>query len=57
MLTLGKRVRAERDGDAITGTALDLCTDGSLLLETDSGEQMPMHFGEVSVRGMMGYID
>lgn len=56
MLTLGRRVRAERDGDAITGTALDLGADGSLLLQTDDGETVSLCFGEVSVRGMMGYI-
>jgi len=56
MLTLGKRVRAERDGDSVTGYALDLGEDGSLLLQTDAGDILPMLFGEVSVRGMMGYI-
>jgi len=56
MLTLGRRVRAERDGDSITGEAVDLAPDGSLLLKTDAGELLSLHFGEVSVRGMMGYI-
>lgn len=56
MLTLGKRVRAERDGDAILGEAVDLAEDGSLLLRTEQGELLPLHFGEVSVRGMMGYV-
>ncbi|MBQ4085099.1 MAG: biotin--[Clostridia bacterium] len=56
MLTLHKRVRAERDGDSIVGEAIDMAEDGSLLLKTDSGEMLSLHFGEVSVRGMMGYI-
>lgn len=56
MLTLHKRVRAERDGDSIEGEAVGLAEDGSLLLKTDGGEILPMRFGEVSVRGMMGYI-
>lgn len=56
MITLGKRVRAERDGDAITGTAVDLGEDGSLLLITDELAPLSLRFGEVSVRGMMGYI-
>ena len=56
MLTLGKRVRAERDGDSIVGEAVDMGEDGSLLLKTDEGDILSMRFGEVSVRGMMGYI-
>ncbi len=56
MLTLGNRVRAERDGDAIVGFAEDLGEDGSLVLRLDSGEQLSLRFGEVSVRGMMGYV-
>lgn len=56
MLTLNRRVRALRDGDAIEGTAAELCPDGSLLLVTDSGERIELCFGEVSVRGMMGYV-
>lgn len=56
MLTLGQRVRAERDGDSIEGTAVDMAQDGSLLLKTDADELISLHFGEVSVRGMMGYI-
>ena len=56
MLTLGRRVRAERDGAAIEGLAEELCGDGALLLRLDSGEALKLRWGEVSVRGMMGYI-
>lgn len=56
MLTLDRRVRAERDGEVCIGTAIDLDEDGSLLLQADDGSMLSLRFGEVSVRGMMGYI-
>lgn len=56
MLTLGKKVRAERDGECIEGIAEELRADGSLLLRTKDGAAVPLYYGEVSVRGLMGYL-
>ncbi len=56
MVTLGHRVRAERDGEAVEGFAEALGGDGSLLLRLDGGETLALRWGEVSVRGMMGYV-
>ena len=55
MITLGRRVRAERDGQAVEGVAEALGADGALLLRLDGGASMALRWGEVSVRGMMGY--
>lgn len=57
MITLGKRIRAELDGEAQTGVAVRLMDDLSLLMLTDDGHEMPLNYGEVSVRGLMGYTD
>ncbi|MBO4368474.1 MAG: biotin--[acetyl-CoA-carboxylase] ligase [Clostridia bacterium] len=55
MVTLGKPILAERDGDAVRGTAMKLLDDCSLLMETDEGKELVLIYGEVSVRGIMGY--
>lgn len=49
--TLGKTVRA---GD-ITGTAAGFLPDGSLRIQTAEGETV-VHAGDVSVRGLYGYV-
>lgn len=56
MVTLNKRVRAESDGQGQIGMAIGLGDDGSLLLQTDDGQIHALRYGEVSVRGLMGYI-
>ncbi len=55
MVTLGKPIQAERDGDAVRGIALKLLDDCSLLMKTDEGKETALTYGEVSVRGIMGY--
>lgn len=55
-ITLGKPICAAK-GDLVRyGTALDIDPDGALIVRFDSGEVEAVNSGEVSVRGMYGYI-
>lgn len=53
--TLGARVRAELPGEIVEGVARDIAADGALILRADGGEELILHAGDVSVRGVMGY--
>ncbi|GAB7019920.1 biotin--[acetyl-CoA-carboxylase] ligase [Halostagnicola bangensis] len=39
-LTIGTRVRVDRTNEAVVGTAVDITETGSLVVETDDGEQI-----------------
>lgn len=55
-VTLGKAV-SWMAGDALHhGTALDLDEDGALILQLSDGTLKTAAFGEVSIRGMYGYL-
>lgn len=54
-VTLGKEVRL-MTGDHPRGTALDVTEDGSLLVRLDDGTITAVNSGEVSVRGLYGYV-
>lgn len=55
-VTLGKAV-SWMAGDALHhGTALDLDEDGGLVLQLSDGSIKTAAFGEVSIRGMYGYL-
>lgn len=54
--TLGKRVRILKNNMIYNGTALDILPSGALLVETDDGNITEVQAGEVSVRGVMGYV-
>ena len=54
-VNLGKPVRIG-GAEPYTATALDVEPDGSLTVQTDSGEKRRVFTGEVSVRGLYGYI-
>ena len=44
-------------GDEVRhGVALDLDSDGGLIVRLDSGEIQTVSSGEVSIRGLYGYI-
>ncbi len=45
--TLGQRVRVELPGDEITGIAVRLADDGTLVLKTDDGAERPVSAGDV----------
>ena len=53
-VTLGQSVQIV--GENIQGTAVDLLDDGSLVIETPNGQRKAVFSGEVSVRGMYGYL-
>ena len=53
--TLGSRVRVT-GGTELTGEAVDLDETGALLVRTDNGELHRVLAGDVSVRGVMGYV-
>lgn len=55
-VTLGKEVSLVRGEDIRHGFALDICEDGALLVRFADGHQEAIASGEVSVRGMYGYI-
>lgn len=55
-VTLGRQVRVEVGGETITGTALDVAEDGSLICETGAGLRR-IYAGEASVRGLYGYAE
>ena len=53
--TLGQRVRVT-GGMELTGTAEAIDADGALLVRTDDGVLTRVLAGDVSVRGLMGYV-
>ncbi len=55
-VTLGQSVRIVR-GDAVSyGTALDIDGEGGLLIRRTDGSLQTVSSGEVSIRGMYGYL-
>ena len=55
-ITLGKQVSVVR-GDVVRhGTALDMDEAGALIVKYDNGEVEAVASGEVSIRGLYGYI-
>ena len=55
-ITLGKAIQVIRADSVRAGKALDLDIDGGLLVEYDDGTCETVSSGEVSVRGMYGYV-
>lgn len=56
-ITLGQQVSVLRGERVFHGKAVGLDADGGLLLQLPSGETCCVSSGEVSVRGMYGYIN
>lgn len=54
-ITLGKTVKIEKSGESFLAQAVDLGDTGALVIEKD-GKQDVVQSGEVSVRGIYGYI-
>lgn len=54
-ITLGKEISVIRGNSQISGTAIFLENDGSLIVRTNTGEQIRVDSGEVQVRGLYGY--
>ena len=55
-VTLGKDVSVHRFDDARHGTAVDIDADGGLIVRYADGTEQTVSAGEVSIRGMYGYI-
>lgn len=55
-VTLGKEITLVRSDACRQGTALDITEDGSLLVKFSDGSIQAVNSGEVSVRGLYGYL-
>jgi BirA family biotin operon repressor/biotin-[acetyl-CoA-carboxylase] ligase len=55
-ITLGKHVSIVRGDEVRHALALDIDAEGGLIVRYDSGETGTVTSGEVSVRGLYGYI-
>ncbi len=55
-LNIGKQVKIIKGDEELVATALDIAADGGLIIEYD-GKTERVVSGEVSVRGLYGYID
>lgn len=55
-ITLGSEVSLLRGNDIRHGKALDIDEDGGLLVEFSPGQVETVSSGEISVRGMYGYV-
>lgn len=55
-VTLGKEIQVIRGEERRPGTALDIDWDGALVVRFSSGETGTVNSGEVSIRGMYGYL-
>lgn len=55
-ITLGQRISVVRGDEVRHGTALDIGDDGDLIVRFDDGHTEAVSSGEVSIRGMYGYV-
>ena len=55
-ITLGQEVSLVRGDEVRHGTALDIDEDGALVVRFHNGLTETVNSGEVSVRGMYGYV-
>ena len=55
-ITLGQKISLVRGDEVRHGTALDIGSDGDLIVRFEDGTVSPVSSGEVSVRGLYGYV-
>ena len=55
-ITIGRQVQVIRGDSRRTGLATGIDENGGLIVRYDSGETGVVYSGEVSVRGLYGYI-
>lgn len=55
-ITLGKEIVVIQNDTQYAATALDVDQDGGLLVRFADGSEKIINFGEVSIRGMCGYV-
>lgn len=51
-ITIGKEVTVEKKSTTISGTAVDITNNGTLVIETENKERIEITSGEVSVQGI-----
>ena len=56
LVNLGRQVRVLDPKEEFSGVARGINEVGELLVEKQSGEMIPVYAGEVSVRGIYGYV-
>lgn len=55
-ITVGARVRIQSRSESYEAEAIDLNSDGELIIKKDNGEIINIVSGEVSVRGLYNYV-
>ncbi len=55
-VTLGKQVRVININEEFRGKAIDIASDGSLVVDCGNGTVHEVSSGEISIRGMKGYV-
>ena len=55
-MTVGKQIVLVRGGEKRYGTALDVAADGGLVVRFEDGALETVQSGEISVRGLYGYV-
>ena len=55
-VTLGREISLVRGDEVRHGTALDIDGEGALIVRFSDGHTEPVNSGEVSIRGMYGYV-
>ena len=56
LVNRGREVRVLEPGDTCEGQAIGINETGELLIRTGNGETRAVYAGEVSVRGIYGYV-
>lgn len=56
-INVGRKVKVEIGGEIIIGKSLNVDETGALNIEQEDGTELIVNSGEVSVRGIYGYID
>lgn len=56
-VNVGKLVKVEVKGEILIGQSLRVTEQGDLVVKKEDGEELIIHSGEVSVRGLYGYVD
>lgn len=54
--TLGREIQVHGQTESFTGFARDFSDDGALIVDTHDRGPIIVHVGDVSVRGLMGYV-
>ena len=55
-ITLGRTVKIKTEAGEYTAFAVRLDRDGQLICQSEEGEEIKVRAGEVSVRGLNGYL-